>query len=166
MEISRIRALRGPNLWSRHTSIEAIVACSPEECSLDNLPGFVDRLRDRFPEIGHILRNSGTEIRPLADALRLAALALQVSAGCTVTFSRTAKTIEEGIYQVVVEYTEEAVGRLAFDLAEQLCLAALNDQPFDLAGALKQLRDLDEDLALVLDRLSMPRWRVGFLIAV
>ncbi|MEY4591464.1 MAG: cyanophycin synthetase [Pseudomonadota bacterium] len=145
MEISRIRALRGPNLWSRHTSIEAIVACTPDECALDSLPGFVDRLRERFPEIGHILRNSGTEVRPLADVLRIAALGLQVSAGCTLTFSRTAKTIEEGVYQVVVEYSEEAVGRLAFDLAEKLCVAALNDTPFDLDGALKELRDLDED---------------------
>jgi len=25
MEVSRIRALRGPNLWSRHTAIEAII---------------------------------------------------------------------------------------------------------------------------------------------
>jgi cyanophycin synthetase len=28
MEVSRIRALRGPNLWSRHTAIEAIVTLS------------------------------------------------------------------------------------------------------------------------------------------
>ena len=31
MEVSRIRALRGPNLWSRHTAIEAIVACDEVE---------------------------------------------------------------------------------------------------------------------------------------
>ena len=31
MDVSRIRALRGPNLWSRHTSIEAIVTCSEAE---------------------------------------------------------------------------------------------------------------------------------------
>ncbi|MEY4909186.1 MAG: cyanophycin synthetase protein, partial [Pseudomonadota bacterium] len=27
MDVSRIRALRGPNLWSRHTAVEAIVSC-------------------------------------------------------------------------------------------------------------------------------------------
>ena len=27
MDISRIRALRGPNLWTRHTAIEAMVQC-------------------------------------------------------------------------------------------------------------------------------------------
>lgn len=145
MEVSRIRALRGPNLWSRHTSIEAIVACTPEECALENIPGFIDRLRERFPEIGHLLRNHGSANRSMADALRYAALALQLSAGSNLTFSRTTKTVDEGTYQVVVEYAEEAVGRLAFDLAEQLCIAARNDQAFDLEGSLKQLRDLDED---------------------
>jgi len=27
LEIIRIRMLRGPNLWSRHTALEAIVSC-------------------------------------------------------------------------------------------------------------------------------------------
>ena len=30
MDITRTRALRGPNLWGRHTAIEAIVACQGE----------------------------------------------------------------------------------------------------------------------------------------
>jgi cyanophycin synthetase len=51
MEVSRIRALRGPNLWSRHTAIEAIVCCVEDERSIDALPGFEDRLRERFPEL-------------------------------------------------------------------------------------------------------------------
>lgn len=145
MEISRVRALRGPNLWSRHTSIEAVVRCTEQECVLENLPGFLDRLRERFPEIGHILRNRGSETRSLADTLRLGALGLQVSAGVQVAFSRTAHTTELGVFQVVFEYAEEAVGRLALSLAEALCIAALEDQPFDLNAALQQLRDLDED---------------------
>jgi cyanophycin synthetase len=35
MEVSRIRALRGPNLWSRHTAIEAIVCCTEDERNID-----------------------------------------------------------------------------------------------------------------------------------
>ena len=35
MEVSRIRALRGPNLWSKNTAIEAIVSCADAECSID-----------------------------------------------------------------------------------------------------------------------------------
>jgi cyanophycin synthetase len=51
MEVSRVRALRGPNLWSHHTSIEAIVSCTPEEESIGELPGFEARLRALFPQI-------------------------------------------------------------------------------------------------------------------
>jgi cyanophycin synthetase len=56
----------------------------------------------------------------MAHALEFAALGLQAQAGCPVTFSRTTATLEPGIYQVVVEYSEESVGRLAFELAEAL----------------------------------------------
>jgi cyanophycin synthetase len=49
---------------------------------------------------------------------------------------------------VVVEYSEEAVGHLAMDLAQALCRAALEDTPFDLATHLAQLRELDEDVRL------------------
>ena len=54
MEISRIRTLRGPNLWSRHTSIEAVVTCDEPELSIANLPGFEARLRERFPGTRHV----------------------------------------------------------------------------------------------------------------
>ncbi len=148
MEVSRIRALRGPNLWSRHTAIEAIVSCSPSESSLINLPDFEARLRDRFPEIALLQPTVSNDIVSMAHALEFAALGLQAQAGCPVTFSRTAQTVEDGIYQVVVEYSEEAVGRLAFELAQELCRAAVDDREFDLAGALRHLRELDEDVRL------------------
>src|SRR3989344_3662312 len=31
MDVSRTRALRGPNLWSRHMAIEAVVTCAENE---------------------------------------------------------------------------------------------------------------------------------------
>ena len=148
MEISRIRALRGPNLWSRHTAIEAIVACSEAEQSISSIEGFEVRLRARFPEIEFLQPSDQGHPVSLAHALECAALGLQAQAGCPVTFSRTVQTIEKGTFQVVVEYTEEAVGRLAFELAQQLCESALHDLPFDLENALSQLRTLDEDVRL------------------
>jgi cyanophycin synthetase len=148
MEVSRVRALRGPNLWSHHTSIEAVVSCTPEEESIQALPGFEARLRALFPQIGQLQPFGHDDTIPLAHVLEVAALALQAQAGCPVTFSRSTATIERGIYQVVVEYSEEDVGRLALTLAEQLIQAARADQPFDLDAALTQLRDLDEDVRL------------------
>ncbi|NMM12194.1 MAG: cyanophycin synthetase [Rhodoferax sp.] len=148
MDISRIRALRGPNLWSNHTAIEAVVTCTPAECALPTREGFESRLRARFPEISPLQPTGNDDTIPMANVLEVAALDLQAKAGCPVTFSRTTATIEPLVYQVVVEYSEEAVGRLALELAKDLCLAALNDTPFDLKLALGQLRDLDEDVRL------------------
>ncbi len=148
MEVSRVRALRGPNLWSHHTSVEAIVSCTPEEESIRELGGFETRLRARFPQVGELQPYGHDDTVSLAQVLEQVALALQAEAGCPVTFSRTTATIERGIYQVVVEYSEEDVGRLALELAQQLIDAARNDAAFDLAGALARLREVDEDVRL------------------
>jgi cyanophycin synthetase len=144
MEISRLRALRGPNLWSRHTSIEAIVTCRPGACAVDEVAGFEPRLRALFPTIG-ALRHGGHEGPVwLGSVLGKAALALQAQAGCPVTFSRFAVTPDDGVLQVVVQYTEEAVGRRAFALALALVQAAIADRAFDVEAAIAELRELDE----------------------
>jgi cyanophycin synthetase len=143
MEVSRIRALRGPNLWSRHTAIEAIVTCPAAECTLS--PAVEQQLRRIFPEVGTIEGSRPGQTASMAHALEKVTLGLQSQAGCPVTFSRTTPTEVAGTYQVAVEYTEESVGRLALELAEKLCQAALTGQAFDLGAALAQLHELDED---------------------
>ena len=148
MEVTRIRALRGPNLWSHHTAIQSIVSCPPPEHAIASLPGFEARLRERFPELGPLQPNGHDEPISMAHVLELVALGLQAQAGCPVTFSRTTPTLDAHVYQVVVEYSEEAVGRKALEMAQAICEAALNDTAFDLAAALAELRDLDEDVRL------------------
>jgi cyanophycin synthetase len=148
MEVIRLRALRGPNLWSRHTAIEALVRCEPAERDITALNGFEARVRALFPAIGEQWAGGAGRTLALAQVLEVAALALQAAAGCRVTFSRTTATVEAGVYQVVVEYTEEAVGRLAFDLAQALLQAAREDSAFDVADAVARLRALDEDVRL------------------
>jgi cyanophycin synthetase len=148
MEVTRIRALRGPNLWSHHTAIQSVVVCADDEAAVSSLPGFEARLRARFPEISPFQPVGHAQSVSLARVLELAALGLQAQAGCPVTFSCTTPTMDANTYQVVVEYSEEEVGRLAMSLAEQLCNAALHDTPFDLTTALESLRELDEDVRL------------------
>ncbi len=150
MDVSRLRALRGPNLWSRHTAIEAIVSCAPDRCTLAHVPGLEERLRELFPALGLLRPHSRPEQISLAHVLEAIALNLQTLAGCPVTFSRTAATPEAGTWQVVVEYSEEDVGRLAFELAEQLLRAASADPAgaFDVDAAIARLRELDEDVRL------------------
>jgi len=148
VDASRIRPLRGPNLWSRHTAIEAIVSCNEDERVIGRLPGFEARLRERFPEIGFLTPTHHADEISMAHALEFAALGLQAQAGCPVTFSRTTATVEAGVYLVVVEYSEEDVGLLAFELAQQLCSSAAHDSAFDLPATLRRLAELDADIRL------------------
>jgi len=148
MEVSRLRALRGPNLWSQHTAIEAIVSCSAAEQDIAKISGFEARLRARFPAMGLLQPPGYASAVSMAHTLGVAALGLQAQADCPVTFNRTTATSESGVYQVVIEYSEEAVGRLAFKLARALCIAAVEDTAFDVADALAQLRELDEEVRL------------------
>ena len=147
MELTRIRALRGPNIWGKHTAIEALVYCEPNERALDNLQGFETRLRSRFPQLGPI-SNTQNEPVSLAHVLEVCTRDLQAQAGCPVAFSRTMSTPDDGVYIVVVEYTEEKVGRLALDLAIKLCQSALIDNGSHLEEYISQLQELDEDIRL------------------
>ena len=146
MEVTRIRALRGPNLWSRHTSIEAVVSCQGAENAVEQIHGFENRLRSLFPTIGELHPMVLGQPLALAHVLENAALALQSQAGCAVVFGHTARTLEDGVYQVAVQYCEEAVGRRAVALAVALIDAALQKEgaAFDANAALAELRDLDE----------------------
>ena len=145
MKIIHLRALRGPNLWGRHTAIEATISCPQNEHTLADFPGIAARVQTRFPAIGALQAAHNVAAIPLPELIAIAVLSLQNSAGCPVTFYRCAATVEKGVYQVVVEYSEEAVGRLAFDLAMTLYQAARDDQPFDTQEAIARLRALDED---------------------
>ncbi|HEX7375325.1 MAG TPA: hypothetical protein VF277_10125, partial [Steroidobacteraceae bacterium] len=145
MEVTRIRALRGPNLWSRYTAVEAVVACSAAEQDLHATSAFERHLRELFPSVGAFYAPQPATAVSMAHALALTTLALQAKAGCPVTFCRTTATPTPGIFQVAVQYTEEAVGRLAFEKAQQLCHAAAAGQTFDTAAVLAELRELDDD---------------------
>ncbi|HJT51887.1 MAG TPA: cyanophycin synthetase [Nitrosospira sp.] len=148
MQVSRVRALRGPNLWSRHTAIEAIVTCDASELLIREMGGFLDRLRARFPQMNLLQPASYLETGAMAHILERVVLDLQVQIGCPITFSKTVHTLDLGVYQVIVEYEEEAVGRLAVDSAQALCRAAKEDAPFDMAEAVYCLRKLYEDIRL------------------
>ena len=79
MEIVRLRALRGPNLWGRHTMIEALINCTEDECQITNLAGFETRLRSRFPQMGPLVAGGHNEPLTLAHALEVVALGLQAA---------------------------------------------------------------------------------------
>ncbi|MFA5490061.1 MAG: cyanophycin synthetase [Candidimonas sp.] len=148
MDVSRVRALRGPNLWCRQTAIEAVVSYDESDYLADGATEFETRLRSRFPGIDIVKPSTWSPRNSVAHALAYAALRLQALAGCQVAFNRVAETIEAGVYQVVVEYTEEDVGRMALEIARRLCLAVVQEAPFDLSDAVLRLKALNEDVRL------------------
>ncbi len=148
MEVTRIRALRGPNLWSRHTAIEAHVRCETQERAVRPGDELELRLRKLLPEVAPLRPVGEADTVPLARWLERLALALQARAGCPVSFARTRATPQEGIYQIAVEYTEEKVGRRALELAQALIAAAAAGEAFDADKAVAELREIDEDIRL------------------
>ncbi len=66
----------------------------------------------------------------------------------SITFSRIAQSSEKEDLLIVVECEEEALSRACFELAAELCQAALNGEQFDLAPRLQQLKSLADDVCL------------------
>jgi cyanophycin synthetase len=147
MEISRIRALRGPNLWSRQTAIEAVVHCSDDESSLARWPALVEGLPRALPALQSWSVGEGAGAS-LSEVLGRVALALQTAAGCPVEFVHHAPALEPGVSRVIVEYSQEEVGRLSFELAQGLIEALRSGHPTDTAASIAKLQELDEDIRL------------------
>jgi cyanophycin synthetase len=147
MDIKRVRALRGPNVWSRHTALEAVVAYDDDERSVDRHPGLSTRLAAMLPALPR-LRTDTDAPMSLPHVLALLALTLQAEAGCPVRGVRERTTTEPGTTRIVVEYTQESVGRMALDGAREMLEAARAGAEFDVTALIARLRELDEDIRL------------------
>ncbi|HYF58130.1 MAG TPA: cyanophycin synthetase [Burkholderiaceae bacterium] len=147
MDITRVRALRGPNLWSERTALEAIVRFDDDERSIGALPGLEAALRERLPALPALADATGAPTS-VPGALARIALTLQAEAGCPVGLALERPTREPGVTRIVVEYSQEPVGRLAFEHAQALLAAARAGAPFDAPAAIAALRELDEDVRL------------------
>jgi cyanophycin synthetase len=154
MEFKNIRALRGPNIWGRCTALEVSVDLGEMKFPVREIPGFEMRLRQWLPALYEPALPPGEkpEAAPgsltVAHILERAVVELQALAEAPVAFSRTTAAGEPGVYNVVVEYREEEVGRNAVETARTLIEAAIHDRPFDMAAALARLRTLDQQIRL------------------
>lgn len=158
MQIQKILALRGPNIWSRHPVLEAWVDLGPlKDSSSKDFPGFNDRLMAWLPSMiehrcsvgergGFFQRlRWGTY---LAHTLEHTTLELETLAGTPVGYGRARETSTEGVYKVAIRYQEETLGRACLETARELLLAAVFDLPFDVNDELKRLRELADRVCL------------------
>ncbi|NEQ50867.1 MAG: cyanophycin synthetase [Leptolyngbya sp. SIO3F4] len=156
MKILHTRTLRGPNYWSIRRPKLVVVRLDLENLAdslSDTLPGFYDGLVQVLPSLeehhcspgcrgGFLARiREGTMMGHIVEHV---ALELQVLAGMTVGFGRTRETSTPGVYQVVVEYQNEAAGRYATRAAVRLCQSIVETGTYPESELQTDLADLKE----------------------
>lgn len=158
IEFLRITPLRGPNIWTYRPAIEAWVDIGDLEDSPSNtIPGFYERLSAFLPSLiehkcsigerGGFLQRVREGTWP-AHILEHVTLELQNLAGQRTGFGKARSTSRRGVYKVVVRSRQEDVTRACLYAARDLVLAAIEDQPFDVAAAVARIRDIAEDQCL------------------
>ncbi|MBL8828241.1 MAG: cyanophycin synthetase [Planctomycetaceae bacterium] len=158
MDIRKIQALRGPNIWAEFPMLEVWVELSPGCSQVSHeLPGLADRLAQWLPALvehrGNVGRRGGflEELAkgiPLAEVFEHVLLELLSQSGAAVTFSKTREDLGKHFYKVAVEYEEEDVAREAAKVALALVLAAADNRPFDVSAEIKRLRAQHEKICL------------------
>ncbi|MDP2109015.1 MAG: acetate--CoA ligase family protein, partial [Rhodocyclaceae bacterium] len=123
----------------------------------NTLPGFNGRLtawlptlhahRCSYGEPGGFLKRLEEGTWP-AHILEHVTLELQNLAGLPGGFGRARGMTPRGHYKVVVRAWHEEVTRQALYAARDLLMAAIEDRPFDVAGAIKQLHEMADRLML------------------
>lgn len=146
MTIEKTSALRGPNVWSKKTVLEVDVLLEEEEEDAWSIPGLYERLQHILPSVADSL--SHQKPWSLAQLMVEVALRLQADAGCQVSFCRSGPTVAPKRHLIAVEYSEEAVGRLAIEEAFAFCNALKRDGHYDWSAAVLRIRTLDEEVRL------------------
>jgi cyanophycin synthetase len=163
MRILRIQTLRGPNYWSIRRNKLIVMRLDLEELAerpSNTISGFYEGLVAALPSLEEHFCSPGvrggflSRVRQgtmMGHIIEHVALELQQMAGMFVGFGRTRETSTPGIYQVVIEYTDEQAGRYAARAAVRLCQSIVDTGTYpqgELEQDLKDLQDLFRDAAL------------------
>src|SRR5690242_6829809 len=152
------KVLRGPNIAAYMPVIHVTLDIGPyEDHPSTDCPGFVERLTAWLPGLaahecgvgrpgGFVERlRGGTYLGHIVEHVTLE---LQNMIGFPVAFGRARGAGERGGYPVVFAYKEEQPALAAFATALRLTLAAMHDEPFDIAAELAALHDLADTYRL------------------
>ncbi|MFZ5893239.1 MAG: cyanophycin synthetase [Myxococcota bacterium] len=152
MKTESLRTLRGPNLWSDDTALEALLTL---ECDRFNA-GVYERLCEKLPTsvAERLFQDDGAPSYQPGSGLFWArlvaglAVALQSAADSEVRFCFAREVVAQREYRIVVQYREEEVGQRALALAIELIEATLGGRSVDLEHELRELRKQNEAVRL------------------
>ncbi|MBK9108538.1 MAG: cyanophycin synthetase [Saprospiraceae bacterium] len=156
MRIREINVMRGPNYWSvrRHKLVVVVLDLEElEQRPTHTIDGFLDRLKALLPGMYEHRCSIGepggffqrvTEGTWMGHVVEHIALEIQSIAGMEVGFGRTRTYGEEGVYHVVFDYLEEKVGIYAAKAAVRIAQAIIDNEPYNLAADIQEMRELRE----------------------
>lgn len=158
IKLLRVTYLRGPNIWTYRSVIEAWVDIGTlEDRPSHTIPGLYDRLTAALPglqahrcgvgEPGGFLQRlrEGTWA---AHILEHVVIELQNLAGMQSGFGKARETSVRGVYKMAFRTRQEQVGRAALAAASDLLMSAIDNHPYDLDATVAQLRGLVDSLCL------------------
>ncbi|WP_295009139.1 cyanophycin synthetase [uncultured Dechloromonas sp.] len=143
-------SLKGPSIWTYPPCIETWVDIGElEDYPSDKIPGLYERLEAWLP--GLIEHRCNYDVRGgflqrlkegtwTGHILEHVVLELMTLAGLPDGFGRTRETTTRGVYKLVVSNFHEECTRSALEIGRELLLAAIHDDPFDIAEAIRPLR--------------------------
>ena len=158
IKIIDIKSIRGPNMWTYVPVLEAWVDIGDlEDFPSDKIPGLPDRLvawlpglmehRCSYEEYGGFVKRLHEGTWP-AHIMEHVTLELLTLAGVPGGFGRAREADKRSLYKVIVHNLHDEVTRLALTTGRDLIMAAIEDQPFVVAAAVEELKDLAEDRLL------------------
>ena len=160
MEILKIQALRGPNIWSvqRKKLIQMRLDLKEiEEFPTNKIDGFRERIEALIPSL--IEHRCSEGIRGgffsriergtwMGHVIEHIALEIQTLAGMETGFGRTRETKTPGVYNVVFSYTEENVGLFAAESSVAIAEALIKGVDYNLDADIQKMREIRERVRL------------------
>lgn len=158
LEVTRVRALKGPNYWR----LAPVIACDVrlgalEKVTSAEIPRLNERLVEAIPSLqlhkctrghpgGFVERlEEGTHIPHILEHL---ALELQSLIGNEVSFGRVVPSGDEGVWWLIVEYQEEQVGIRAMKDAVSIMKSCIAGEDFDIDTIIDDMLSLYESSRL------------------
>jgi len=160
MNIEKIQALRGPNIWSIRR--KKLIQMRLDLQEMENFPtnkidGFRERIEKLIPSLISHRCSEGVEggffhrVEEgtwMGHVIEHIALEIQTLAGMDVGFGRTRETKTPGVYNVVFNYLEENAGVFAAEESVKIAEALIEGRDYDLPACIQKLKEIREKVRL------------------